>query len=210
MRNFAILIFQLLTLCSSLVTLNSCDESGNFGYSDNLDQHDFPPFYVSNDHRSATLDGTIDSNSFSQFTQMLNEHPEIATILFDQAPGSLDDDVNLQIGKRLSDLNLNTHILDNGIIASGAVDLFLAGRERTRGFNTSIGVHAWADSDGNQAADYPENNSVHDHYINYFLSIGMGSQLANDFYFFTINAADPDNLYFMNESEIQLYQIFTQ
>jgi len=210
MRKTAILAFQLFALCSSLIVLNSCDESGDYGYDENFDQHDFPPFYVSDDHRSATLDGTIDSNSFSQFNQMLNEHPDIEIILFDEAPGSVDDDVNVQIGRRISDLRLDTHIIDNGIIASGALNLFLAGRERTRGFNTSIGVQAWADSDGNEASDFPENSSVHNFYINYYLNIGLRSQLANDFYFFTINAADSNNLYFMDENEIEFYEIFSE
>ncbi len=213
MKKFTIRVFQLLALCSSLVVLNSCD--GDSDYYDHDDgyiysEHDFPPFYVSDDHRSATLDGTIDSNSFLQFNQMINQHPNIEVIFFDQAPGSVDDDINVQIGRQILYLGLDTHILDNGIIASGAVDLFLAGRNRTRGYNTSIGVNAWADSNGNEATDFPEDSSVHDFYIDYYLRIGMSSQLANDFYFFTINAADSDNLYFMNENEIQLYQIFTE
>jgi hypothetical protein len=210
MKKFTIWVLQLLALCSSLVVLNSCDGDSDYGYGDNYDQHDFPPFYVSNDHRSATLDGTIDSNSFSQFNQMINQHPEIEVILFDQAPGSVDDDVNVEIGRLIRDLNLDTHIIDSGIIASGAVDLFLAGRNRTRGFNTSVAVNAWADSNGNEASDFPENSSVHDFYINYYLSIGLGGQLANDFYFFTINAADSNDLYFMDESEISFYEIFTE
>ncbi len=210
MRKISILVLQLLALCSSLVVLNSCDGDSDFDYDDNFDQHDFPPFYVSDDHQSATLDGVIDSNSFSQFNQMLNEHPEIEIILFDEAPGSVDDDVNTQIGIRIRDLNLHTRIIDNGIIASGAVDLFLAGRDRSRGFNTSIAVNSWTDSSGNEASDFPENSSIHDFYINYYLSIGISPQLANDFYFFRINAADSNDLYFLDESEIQLYEIFTE
>lgn len=211
MKKSAIQIFQLFALCSSLIFLNSCDSGGSSSrFDDNFDEHNFPPFYVSNDHRSATLDGAIDSNSLSQFRQMLREHPEIEVIFFDEAPGSADDDVNVEIGRLIYDLNLDTHIIDGGIIASGAVDLFLAGNKRTRGFNTAVGVQAWADSNGNQASDFSQNSSVHDFYIDYYRSIGLGNQLANDFYFFTINAADADDLYFMNESEIQLYQIFTE
>ena len=208
MRKFTKHVLQVVTLFAALITLNSCDGSDS-GFNDDFDHHDYPPFYVSDDHRTAVLNGTIDSNSLSQFNQMIDDNPEIDTIEFDQAPGSADDDVNVQIGRKIRSLNLNTHIVDGGIIASGAVDLFLAGRNRTRGFNTFVGVHAWADSDGNQATDYSPNSSVHDFYINYYLNIGMGSQLANDFYFFSINAADADDLHFMTEGEIDLYRIFT-
>jgi hypothetical protein len=210
MKKLPISIFQLFALISSLIVLSSCDETSEYGYNGDFDQHNFPPFYVSADHQSATLDGILDSNSFSQFNQMLNEHPEIKTIFFDQAPGSVDDDVTAQLGNRIRDLNFDTHIVSNGIIASGAVDLFLAGHNRTRSSNTDIGVHSWVDSDGNEGSVFPPNSSAHDFYINYYLSIGMRSQLANDFYFFTINTADSNSLHFMDESEIQLYEIFTE
>ncbi len=212
MKKSVILVLQLLAVFSATIILSSCDGSDDdyYDYDYDDEERDFPPFYVSKDHRSATLNGIIDSNSYVQFNQMYIKHSDIEVILFDEAPGSVDDDANARIGRRIHDLNLDTHIIDNGIIASGAVDLFLAGRNRTRGINTSIGVNSWADSNGNEASDFPENSSVHDFYINYYLRIGMSSQLANDFYFFSINAADSDSLYFMNESEIQLYQIFTE
>lgn len=58
--------------------------------------------------------------------------------------------------------------------------------------------------------DYPVSSSVHDFYINYYQDIGLGTQLANDFYFFSINAATANNIHFMNENELQFYQIFTE
>ncbi|MGJ8654814.1 MAG: hypothetical protein ACSHX6_00075 [Akkermansiaceae bacterium] len=209
MKKSITFLFRLLAMISSLVVLNSCDGYNNSAYDNELDQHNYPPFYVSEDHKSAVLDGIIDSNSLSQFNQMINEHPEIHTILFDQAPGSVSDDVNFLIGQQIYDLRLDTHIVDRGIIASGAVDLFLAGDNRTRGFNTLVGVNAWADSTNQQASDYPIDDSIHDFYINYYLSIGLRNQLANDFYFFSINAADADDIYFLTEEDIQIYEIFT-
>lgn len=212
MKNTTLLLSKLLILVTSLTFLNSCDSDSDhyYGHDDDYHEHDFPPFYVSNDHRSAVLDGVINSNSYIQFNQMIIQHPGIEVIYFDQAPGSLDDDVTALIGRRIHNRNIDTHILDNGIIASGAVDLFLAGNNRTRGFNTSVGVNSWEDSNGNQGSDFVESSSVHDFYINYYLSIGLGGQLANDFYFFSINAADSNDLYFLSESEIQFYQIFTE
>lgn len=209
MINFNAPISRLFAICVLLFTFNSCDSGGD-DFNHNFNQFNFPPFYVSNDRKSAVLDGVIDGNSFSQFNQMLSEHPEIDVILFDQAPGSVNDDVNFQIGRRIRDLNLDTHILDGGIIAAGAVDVFLAGRNRTRGFNTSIGVKAWVDSAGNEATDFPVESSVHNFYINYYLDIGLGSQVSNDFYFFSINAANSNSIYFLTENDIQIFQIFTE
>jgi hypothetical protein len=211
MKKTLTLFAQLFAVCVLLISFNSCDGgSDTVIIVDDYDQHDYPPFYVSDDHRSATLDGTIDSNSFSQFNQMLFEHPGIEVIYFDQAIGSLDDDATVQIGRRIRNLNLDTHILSGGVVTTGALDIFLAGFNRTRGFNTSIGVQSWIDSFGNEATDFPEDSNIHNFYIDYYLDIGLGIQFANDFYFFSINAADPFNLYFLNESDIQYFQIFTE
>ncbi len=211
MKNLLSSLLKLFVFSSAIITLNSCD--GGDTYVDvtevTNDQHDFPPFYVSDDHQSAVLDGVIDSNSYFQFTRMLSQHTNIRTIFFDQALGSLNDDVTFQIGRLIDSRGIDTHLLSNGTIASGAVDIFLAGRNRTRGFNTLVGVNSWSDSFGNEGANYPSNSIVHDFYLNYYTSIGYSSQFANDFYFFSIDAASSNQLYYLNEGDIQFYRIFT-
>lgn len=163
------------------------------------------PFSILNE-TTLVLNGVIDSNTDSAFDEALRQNPNTELIIFRDAPGSEDDETNLQVGRKLFQLGLKTHVDDNGSIASGAVDLFLAGSQRTLGTNARVGVHSWSDG-SRDATDFPRNSSEHLLYINYYKAIGFSDQLAEDFYFFTINAAPADDIHWMTSAEIQTYQI---
>lgn len=47
-------------------------------------------------------------------------------------------------------MDIAIHLVDNGVIASGGTDFFLAGTTRRIGDDTKIGVHSWSD-DSNEA-----------------------------------------------------------
>lgn len=99
--------------------------------------------------------------------------------------------------------------MENGLIASGGVDFFLAGIQRTKGTNTKIGVHSW--SDGNKdATAFPVGHANHLPYINYYVSVGFTQQEAEDFYYFTINAAPAEGIHWVTDAEISKYKILTQ
>ncbi|MCE7994710.1 MAG: alpha/beta hydrolase [Roseivirga sp.] len=163
------------------------------------------PFSILNE-TTLVLNGVIDSNTDSAFDEALRQNPNTELIIFREAPGSDDDDTNLQVGRKLFQLGLRTQVEDNGLIASGAVDLFLAGSQRTLGANARVGVHSWSDGTSD-ATDFPRSSSEHLLYIDYYKSIGFSNQLAEDFYFFTINAAPADDIHWMTEAEIVTYQI---
>lgn len=185
----------------ALVTLLAFTACG----SDDGGSVSIAPFSILNE-TTLVLNGVINSNTDSAFDEALRQNPNTELIIFRDAPGSDDDETNLQVGRKLYQLGLKTHVDDNGIIASGAVDLYLAGSERTLGANARVGVHSW--SDGSQdATDFPANSSEHQPYINYYKSIGFSDQLAEDFYFFTINAAPADDIHWMTPAEIETYQI---
>lgn len=163
------------------------------------------PFSILNE-TTLVLDGVINSNTDSAFDEALRQNPNTELIIFRDAPGSEDDETNLQVGRKLFQLGLKTHVDDNGAIASGAVDLFLAGSQRTLGANARVGVHSWSDG-SREATDFPRNSSEHLLYINYYKAIGFSDQLAEDFYFFTINAAPADGIHWMTAAEIETYQV---
>lgn len=163
------------------------------------------PFSILNE-TTLVLDGEIDSNTERAFDEAIRQNPNTELVIFREAPGSSDDETNLKVGKKLFQLGLNTHVDDNGFIASGAVDLFLAGSKRTLGANTRVGVHSWSDG-SNEATDFPRNSSEHLLFIDYYKAIGIEAQLAEDFYFFTINAATADNIHWMTAMEVDTYQI---
>lgn len=173
--------------------------------SDDGDTTSIAPFSILNE-TTLVLNGVIDSNTDSAFDEALRQNPNTELIIFRDAPGSDDDETNLQVGRKLYQLGLKTHVDDNGTIASGAVDLYLAGSERTLGANARVGVHSWSDGT-NDATDFARSSGEHQPYINYYKSIGFSDQLAEDFYFFTINAAPADDIHWMTPAEIETYQI---
>ena len=81
------------------------------------------PFQIIND-TTIRLHGEIDSNTLEAFNEVISQNPNTELLIFGIAPGSSDDEINLQVGRRLHQLGLNTHVEDNGEISSGAVDLF--------------------------------------------------------------------------------------
>ena len=179
----------------------------NCGGDDSPENVSIAPFQIV-DETTIRLNGVIDSNTLDAFNEVIRQNPNTELLVFGIAPGSDDDDVNLAMGRRLYQLALDTHVEDNGEIASGAVDLFLAGTRRTLGSNTLVGVHSWSDGVV-EAADLPRSHPDHQLYISYYQDIGFSAQWAEDFYFFTINAAPADDIHWMTPAEIAQYNLTT-
>lgn len=165
-------------------------------------------FTVSDDS-TATLNGVIKGNTLRKFEKMMEKHPSIQTLVMQDMPGSANDEVNVQVGRAVHAMGLHTHIDDGGEIASGAVDLFLAGSKRTGGTDVKIGVHSWSNG-SKEATDFAEDDSEHDLFINYYKDIGIRDSMARAFYFFTIEAAPADGIHWMTEQEIEAYEMFTE
>jgi hypothetical protein len=160
------------------------------------------------DDNTVEMDGDITSSTLSDFNSMIVDYPELHTINMKNVPGSSDDDINLQVSLLVYNRNIATHIMDNGEIASGGTDFFLAGTTRTQGQNTKIGVHSW--STGTQeATDFPVGDAEHQKYIDYYVSIGFSQTDAEAFYYYTINAAAANDIHWMTEAEIEEYKVLT-
>ena len=171
-----------------------------------VNERKFGIFTVQDDEVTVLSNGTIRTRTLADFNRMVEAFPNIEQINIEEIPGSLDDETNVQIGRLIYDRDIDTHLLDGGLIASGGVDFYLAGKARTLGNDVRVGVHSW--SDGNkEATDFPENAPEHDLFIDYYKAIGLGDQLARDFYFFTINAATADDIHYMSPSEIKKFQL---
>ena len=123
--------------------------------------------------------------------------------------GSVDDETCFLLMKHVHDLEINTHILDDGWVASGGSDLFFSGIHRTKGANTKIGVHAWSEGN-NEATDYPVGHANHLPYIAAYVSIGFSQEKAEELYYFIINAASADDIHWMTDAEIEAYSILSE
>ena len=198
------LIFAFLVISTFLTSCNSDDDSTTPNTS-----RQFGIFKVLADDTTLEMDGTIGSSSLTSFNNLESAFPNINAINMVNCDGSSDDEINLQLSLKIHQKGINIHLLDNGEIASGGVDFFLAGVQRTKGTNTKIGVHSWA-GDGSTATDFPVGHANHLPYINYYISVGFTQQQAEDFYYFTINAAPANSIHWMSDTEITAYNLITQ
>ncbi len=168
----------------------------------------FGIFKVLDDATTVEMDGTIGSSSLINFNRLEAAFPSINKINIKNCDGSSDDTVNLQLSAKVHEKGINIHLLDNAEIASGGVDFFIAGVNRTRGNNTRIGVHSWSNGT-NEATDFPVGHDNHLPYINYYVSVGFTQQQSENFYYFTINAAAANAIHWMTDAEITQHNLIT-
>ncbi len=160
---------------------------------------------ISIQHDKMYLLGDFNSKSYKQVTKALRTHPKVKTIVLTASSGSLDDDTTFKLARYIRSKGLNTYLLSNSVIASGAVDLFLSGTQRTIEHGAKIGVHSWSDG-SKQAKDFPRDHQDHQLNANYIKDM-MGTDA---FYWFTINAAPADAIYWMKKDEVQRYKLATK
>ncbi len=205
---------------------NTCDcqldTLGLFDYLSSLTLNEQEPLDISVPNANATfaiLHGTIGSDTPNKVQNLINNFPKVTTLVFTTVPGSGDDEANLVAAKAINTRGYTTYLpavtayaetLEyENFIASGGVDLFLAGKTRIIDEGAELGVHAWADGDNNEATDFSEDDEVHQSYINYYIQIGFSEAAARAFYFFTINAAPAADIHPMTEAEIATHNLRT-
>lgn len=151
----------------------------------------YGPFRVLDDNRAALVDVT-DERSIPAFAAMLRDHPGIATLELVEAPGTENDRANLKLGRMIHARGMATHVPSGGSVRSGAVELFLAGATRSADPGAEFAVHAWADEDGLEPANYPADAPENRAYIDYYREMGMSAQEAAAFYAMTNSVPNAD------------------
>ncbi len=148
----------------------------------------------------------INSRTLDQFLQVMESAPQVKTLVMTVVPGSVDDEVNLQLGLEVRRRGLATYLVSGGLIASGGVDLYLAGGERTMEPGAFVGVHSWAAGFGKTGASVEKDHPNHQLYLRYYDEIGISA----DFYWFTLEAAPADGMHWMSLEELERYRVITQ
>ena len=169
-------------------------------------------FTVLMNNKTINMNGEISTVTLANFNKLIANFPNIKTVDIINCNGSSDDEVNLILSKKVHDKGMNTHIVDNGEVASGGTDFFLAGNKRTIGTNVKIGVHSWASgkegtSNYVEASKLHKDDESHDDYIQYYIDIGFTKDEAEDFYFFTLDASPANDIHYMTNDEIAKYNI---
>ncbi len=190
MKQCKLLLFILLSLL-----LIGCGESS--------DEYTAATFDV--DGNQAIMSGVIDGTTPERVQALIDEDPEVKTIVMQEVDGSADDEANLVASRLVRQHGFKTHVPSNGTIASGGVDFFLAGVERTVDSGGKLGVHSWAGGDirGDQI---PRDDPEHKLYLDYYAEMGIPAE----FYWFTLQAAPPEDIHFMTADELAQYQMTTR
>lgn len=151
----------------------------------------YGPFRVLDSGRAALVDAT-NERSPGQFTAMLHAFPGIKVIEMVECPGTDDDRANLRLGMMIRARGLTTHVPDGGSVRSGAVELFLAGKDHIADPGAEFAVHSWADEFGLEPRDYAANAPENRIYIDYYREMGMSEAEARGFYAMTNSVPNGD------------------
>ena len=155
---------------------------------------------------TAYLSGILNSDLVSQLSDFIKQNPNVTELVLVDVPGSVDQHATMEGARLIRRLGLNTHIAQTGYVLSGGVDLFLGGVERTIGAGAGVGVHAWSDGSRMKAANVNVADSIHAVYVNFYLEMGVPER----FYWFSLDAAPADRVYFLSPEETYDYQLATQ
>jgi hypothetical protein len=144
----------------------------------------FGPFRVIDQTRAALI-GATDAASPQAFAAMVSAFPGLEVIEFVDAPGTSHDLANLRLGRAIRAAGLTTHVPAGGSARSGAVELFLAGTQRTVDPGALFAVHSWRDALGREPADFAPDAPENRLYLDYYAEMGMTPDQARAFYAIT-------------------------
>ena len=158
----------------------------------------------------AFMNGVIDGQTPSRVQALITNSPAVTEIVLQQCPGSADDDSNIVASRLVRAAGLNTRTESSSFIASGAVDFFLAGVQRTADPASQVNVHTWVGGNGTLGRDLARNDCQHALFVAYYTAMGLAD--PEGFYFFTLQFGQaPDGLptHNMTAQERALYGIST-
>lgn len=161
----------------------------------------YGPFRVLDEGRAALVDAT-DEGSLAAFEAMLREHPGIATLEMVECPGTDDDIANLRLGRLIRARGIATHVPADGSVRSGAVELFIAGRERRIDDGAEFAVHAWRDTEGREPDDFSADSPYNRAYVEYYRDMGLAQPQA--FYDMT-NAVPNDQARWLTAQDMRVW-----
>ena len=157
------------------------------------------------DGEMAYVNGVLGKTAHKRFKKLLEEYPDVKTLILEDVPGSMNDEYNVQTCELLHLNGISTKAMSYSEVASGGVDLLISGTNRTVEDGAKIGVHSWS-SGNTEGIDYPIDSPDHQMFLDLFEVI----EIDTSFYWFTLRAAPADSIHWMTESEIDYYNIRTE
>ena len=195
---------EIDTIIIEALGLESAKDVQNLFASLNTEEFDYQPARFKVKGNQAFMVGAIDETTPEQVKKLIQKNPEVTTIVMSNVEGSVDDEANVVAARLVRQHGYKTHVPANGVIASGGVDFFLAGFERTIEESAQLGVHPWS-GDGIIGVEVPKDDPQHQLYLKYYEEMGIPS----DFYWFTLESAPTESIHWMTVEEIQRYELIT-
>lgn len=161
--------------------------------------------------RGDTLDvtGVIDARAVSTIQNAVANAPEVTKLNLVYVPGSADDEASLNaLAELIKEKNLATIVPSKGMVASGGTDMAVMSTNRIIENGACIGVHSWAAGNifGFEAgSDLPRSAEEHELYLDFYKTVNVPA----DFYWFTLEAASPEDIHWMSPAEINEYKLST-
>lgn len=155
------------------------------------------------------VDGRIGGRFPVRLQQALDDADGLATsIWLRDVLGSVDQEATFAAGRRIRELGLATHVPRGGVIASGGVEVFLAGSRRTIDTGARLGVHSWSvEIDGVRVdgRDLHPSHRLHKQFLAYYLEMGM----SEDYYWFVVDSAASDDVHWLTDDELDRFGLLT-
>lgn len=150
----------------------------------------FGPFVIVSADK-ARLVGVTDSGSPAAFLAMIEAYPAIRALELVDCAGTSDDIANLRLGRMIRQHGIATIAPAGASVRSGAVDIFLAGAQRTAAADARFAVHAWLSADGREAGATQADDPARTAYERYYRDMGLAADDARAFYALTVSV--PNN-----------------
>lgn len=193
-RFSCLFIALFLTACSEMAINKKTDA----GATDSL--------VMDVEENTVYVSGILDSDLVTRLSNMVRKNPNVTDIVLVDVPGSVDQQATMEGARLIRRLGLNTHIASTGYVLSGGVDLFLGGVRRSIGAGAGVGVHAWSDGTRIKAGSLNEADPIHATYVNFYLEMGVPER----FYWFSLDAAPADRVYFLSPEEVYDFELATE
>lgn len=150
--------------------------------------------------------GVIDAYTEEDLREAVQDNPSARKIVLQYVPGSSDDEASLTgLGRFVRGSGLTTVVPADGMVASGGTDLLTMGAVRIIEPGACIGVHTWAAGFNMSGADLPREAPEHELYLQFYRDMGIDEA----FYWFTLEAAGPDDIHWMSDAEINRFNLST-
>lgn len=145
--------------------------------------------------------GFSDGRSQDVVSKLVRKHPDVETLVFVNMPGTRDLTSNYHLARSIRRAGLNTELRADSRIASGAVDLFLAGKARTVACGAMIGVHAWG------MGDYDAQDAWWDNHRTASRDFLSDMGIDPDFYDFRTAAAGTESMHWLTVDEVNQWDV---